>query len=538
MTLIKQLWLPFVIIAIPGVLFSLFLPFFPVDETRYLSVAWEMNLHKSFIVPLQNALPYSHKPPFLFWLFNVDWLLFGINEVSLRFIPLLFSMFNITLVYKISVRLWDDEKVARYAATILSSTLSYLLWSSLIMFDVILTFWILLAIYGFLSAAENYTFKKSWLLAGLAIGGGILTKGPVILVYILPVALFSFVWIPREKFTRRWYAWLLLSLCIGISVVLLWLIPAALTGGETYRNAILWGQTVNRMAKSFAHQRPLWWYLPWILALLLPWILVKPVWCGWSQLKQDSGSRFLAVWIVPSFVILSLLSGKQVHYLIPLLPAFSLLMAKNIVSGDSIGKSTSWHYPVASFYCLLGIAVFVLTFLKSNNFIEDFGVMGARSLAFGLIAVGIILYFVKNKSSAGFVTTVAVSSVAFFLLIVFSGQALFARYDIRAISQLLHEKQKDGFTILHSGKYHGQFHFIGRLTQPLVALGNNKEISEYAASHEKIALITYEPRNKSIKDEDIYFQQPFRNRIVVLWNKKGIAEYMTFKEENRVQETE
>ena len=108
MTLIKQLWLPFVIIAIPGVLFSLFLPFFPVDETRYLSVAWEMNLHKSFIVPLQNALPYSHKPPFLFWLFNVDWLLLGINEVSLRFIPLLFSMFNITLVYKISVRLWDD----------------------------------------------------------------------------------------------------------------------------------------------------------------------------------------------------------------------------------------------------------------------------------------------------------------------------------------------------------------------------------------------------------------------------------------------
>lgn len=537
MNLTKQLWLPFVIIVIPGVLFSLFLPFFPVDETRYLSVAWEMNLHNSFIVPLQNALPYSHKPPFLFWLFNVDWLLFGINGGTLRLIPLLFSLFNITLVYKISLLLWDDEKIAQYAAIILSSTLSYLLWSSLIMFDVILTFWILLAIFGFLSAAGNHAVK-SWLLAGVAIGGGILTKGPVILVYILPVAIFSFVWIPREKFTRKWYAWLGLSVCIGLSIVLLWLIPAALTGGETYRNAILWGQTVNRMAKSFAHQRPFWWYLPWLLALLLPWILVKPVWCGWTRLKQDSGSRFLVAWIVPSFVILSLVSGKQVHYLIPLLPAFSLLMAKNIVYSDSSGKIASWRYPVAAFYTLLGITVLLLTFLKSNNLMENFGIAGARSLSFGLIIIGIAIFFANKQSKTGLVTTIALSSVAFIAVIVFSGQQFFERYDIRPISQLLHEKQTDGFIIIHHGKYHGQYQFLGRLTQPLVSLESKKEIGTYAANHEKVALITYESRNKIIKEEDIYFQQPFRSKKVVLWNKKGIAEFIAVKEENMSQETE
>lgn len=537
MNLIKQLALPFVILAIPGVLFSLFLPFFPVDETRYLSVAWEMNLHNSFIVPLQNALPYSHKPPFLFWLFNVDWLLFGINEGTLRFIPLLFSLFNSALVYKISLLLWDDVKIARYAAVILSSTLSYLLWSSLIMFDVILTFWILLAIFGFLSAAGNHA-SKPWLLVGTAIGGGILTKGPVIFVYILPLAIFSFVWIPREKFTAKWYAWLGLSVCIGLSIVLLWLVPAALTGGETYRNAILWGQTVNRMAKSFAHQRPLWWYLPWMLALLLPWILVKPAWCGWSRLKQDTGSRFLLVWIVPSFIILSLLSGKQVHYLIPLLPAFSLLMAKNIVSSDSGGKIAVWLYPVAAFYCLLGISVLLLSFMKLNNFMENFGVTAARSLSVGLITIGMALIFVKTETAARFVATIAASSVALVIAIVFSGQLFFERYDMRPISQLLHEKQQDGFSIVHQGKYHGQYQFLGRLTQPLVALQDSNEIGSYAARHEKVALITYESRDKIVSEADIYFQQPFRNRKVVLWNKKGIAKVVSFKEENMVQESE
>ncbi|EKD38392.1 MAG: Glycosyl transferase family 39, partial [uncultured bacterium] len=167
MHLFKQLWLPFLILTVPAVIFSLFLPYFPVDETRYLSVAWEMRLHDSFIVPLQNALPYSHKPPLLFWLFNLNWLLFGVNESTLRFIPLLFSLLNVSLVFRIALLLWEDERIARHAAIILSSTLSYLLWSSFIMFDVVLTTWVLLALLGLISAARWHSIKW-WLLVGFS----------------------------------------------------------------------------------------------------------------------------------------------------------------------------------------------------------------------------------------------------------------------------------------------------------------------------------------------------------------------------------
>lgn len=530
MNLLKQLWFPFLITLIPGILFALFLPYFPVDETRYLSVAWEMNLHNSFIVPLQNALPYSHKPPLLFWLFNLDWLLFGVNEVTLRFIPLLFSLLTITLLYKISLLLWDDEKIAGYAAIILSSTLSYLLWSALIMFDVVLTFWVLLAMYGLLSAAKNHAFN-AWLITGVAIGCGILTKGPVILVYILPVGMLSFLWIPKELFTRRWYAWLVLSLLTGIAVILFWLIPAVMTGGETYREAILWGQTVNRVANSFAHQRPFWWYLPWLLALLLPWVLVKPVWVGCSRIMDDRGGKFLVVWIVPTFIILSLISGKQVHYLIPLLPAFSLLLAKNIASCRADAKIVNWHYPIALFYLLAGITVLTLSLMKSGTLVADFGDSGARLLSFGLVTIGAALLFIKTEAMSGFMYKTAASSAAFLAVIAFSGNAFFDRYDIRAISQVLNEKQKEGYSIVHFGKYHGQYQFLGRLTEPLVSLGSKKEISEYAVNHKNIALITYESRTEVINDEDIYFQQPFRNKKVVLWNMNGITKFVTNKVE-------
>src|SRR6218665_1598985 len=39
----------------------------PVDETRYLAVAWEMWDRGSFLLPLLNGEPYAHKPPLLFW---------------------------------------------------------------------------------------------------------------------------------------------------------------------------------------------------------------------------------------------------------------------------------------------------------------------------------------------------------------------------------------------------------------------------------------------------------------------------------------
>jgi 4-amino-4-deoxy-L-arabinose transferase-like glycosyltransferase len=55
-------------------------PIFPVDETRYVGVAWEMWQRGDFLVPYQNGVPYSHKPPLYFWLMHAGWALFGVNE--------------------------------------------------------------------------------------------------------------------------------------------------------------------------------------------------------------------------------------------------------------------------------------------------------------------------------------------------------------------------------------------------------------------------------------------------------------------------
>ncbi len=50
----------FAAVIILGVLLR---PLFPIDETRYVSVAWEMYLSGDYFVPTKNGELYGHKPP-------------------------------------------------------------------------------------------------------------------------------------------------------------------------------------------------------------------------------------------------------------------------------------------------------------------------------------------------------------------------------------------------------------------------------------------------------------------------------------------
>ncbi len=519
MNRINNLTISLLILALSGAVSALFLPYFVIDETRYLTVAWEMKSAHS-IVPLLNGLPYSHKPPLLFFLINLDWLLFGVNEQTLRLIPLFFSFLNILMTYKIALALWGDRKIARYATAILTSTLIYLVWSTLIMFDIILTFWVLVGIYGLLSATEK-NIKTSLILIGISIGGGLLTKGPVIFVHILPTSIFYSLWRTQDKpGTKKWFLMILSAIFTGLALALLWVVPAAINGGEEYRKAILWGQTAGRMTSSFDHQSPIWWYIPILPVMFMPWILIKPTWHGFSMIKRDTGYRFLAVWLVMTIAIFSLISCKRIHYLIPLLPAVSLITARNIVTySTKVSEYSKLHYPLAIFYIISGVAAFGASFIKIDNIPAVIIFLPA----FAFVLLGVIMFFIRPSSMDELIKIIALSSLVIFMSIVFIGSInFFSRYDVINIAQVLRKKQEEGYKIIHYGKYRGQYQFLGRLTKPLVVLSNKKIIDEYVATHKKVLLVSYEEPEKIIDKAMVLYQQPYRGKKVILWKEKGI----------------
>ena len=70
-------------------------PLLPVDETRYLAVAWEMWWRGDFLLPWLNGEPYSHKPPLLFWLIHALWALFGVSELAARLLLVFFRLLQL-----------------------------------------------------------------------------------------------------------------------------------------------------------------------------------------------------------------------------------------------------------------------------------------------------------------------------------------------------------------------------------------------------------------------------------------------------------
>ncbi|MBI3901444.1 MAG: hypothetical protein HY306_00630 [Nitrosomonadales bacterium] len=115
----------------------------PVDETRYLTIAWEMWLRGDWWVPHLNGVPYSDKPPLLFWLFHLGWAIGGVNEGWPRLVPPLAALANVALTMHLSHRLWPERpERARTTALILFGSLLWLACSTVLLFDMLL--WLLL----------------------------------------------------------------------------------------------------------------------------------------------------------------------------------------------------------------------------------------------------------------------------------------------------------------------------------------------------------------------------------------------------------
>ncbi|MGH8674162.1 MAG: ArnT family glycosyltransferase, partial [Burkholderiales bacterium] len=180
-------------------------PLWPVDETRYVSVAWEMWLRGDFLVPYVNGEPYSHKPPLLFWLIQIGWAVFGVNEWWPRLVAPLCAFAALPLIRTLARLLWPAEReAASYAAWTLFGTLLFAAFITLVLFDLLLMLCVMTAMIGLLRAARGETGAGIlWLGAG--IGLGVLAKGPVILLHVLPVAVVAPWWTPVARAApMRW----------------------------------------------------------------------------------------------------------------------------------------------------------------------------------------------------------------------------------------------------------------------------------------------------------------------------------------------
>ena len=486
-------------------------PLTPIDETRYVSAAWEMWLRGDFLVPFKNGEPYSHKPPFMFWMFHAGWAIFGVNDWWPRLVLPLFSAGALLLTFLLARRLWPQHAgLGGQASLILASSLLWIVFSTSVMFDVMLAFWVLVGMHGVLSATEGK--RRGFVLLGIAIGLGVLTKGPVILLNLLPVTVLALWWNPGLKWSR-WFAGVVGAVLLGAAIALMWAIPAGMAGGEAYRNAIFWGQTADRMVESFAHRRPFWWYLPLLPLMLFPWFVWPGLWKALAHHRKtglDRGMRFCLAWMLPVFVAFSFISGKQPHYLVPLFPAFALLTAR--VLADRPG--TRVGLPALLAAALGGVLILAASgqIAALNDQVAALPPVWPGAL---LVLLALAAWVVGRRGISPVLNLALLGGATLVLVQLAAMHSLRPLYDVKPMALAIKQVQDAGLPVANAAKYHAQYQFLGRLEAPLVEL-HGAELPRWLAAHPDGYMVIYLKDKQNLDAISARHKQAYRGGAAVL----------------------
>ncbi|MCC7211012.1 MAG: glycosyltransferase family 39 protein [Candidatus Brocadia sp.] len=418
------------VIAICIILFTGFLFLFNTgkrdlwapDEPRYAQVSKEMRDTGNFVVPHLNSAPYPDKPPLLFWLINLFSLSSGkITALSSR-LPSAFAGIGCCLaLFYFGKRLYRNTRIGLLSALILATSAKFLWMAHRAAFDVLLTFFVTMAIICF---QKGYAGQKNkgryYTLFYTFMALGVLTKGPV--GFILPFCVvLTYLVLKKDarafKDTRPW-----IGGALFVFMVFTWVFLAGVYGGKEYTYQILFNQNVGRFSNSFAHQRPFYYYFIHFPVNFSPWSIFIPsivIFLVSRKGRERIGEILLPlVWFVVVFIFLSIVSGKRDIYVLPLYPAASLLAAWFLNEFIEQFRERSFkktgYYPCS---VLCGVALVSGVFLPVVVY-KMYPQYALLSIPFAIILVagGILLSrFIKHARIIPFLFT-----LIFMILIIFN----------------------------------------------------------------------------------------------------------------------
>lgn len=506
-------WLVTLLVGISalGLLSAWLRPLMPVDETRYVTVAWEMWQRDSFFVPYLNGETYEHKPPVLFWLMHIGWWIGGVSEWWPRAIGPLATLAATLLIGRLGGRLWPDlQDVGRLGSLMFIGTWFIALYQTALMFDMPLLACVAAGWCALWDAAASGK-RRHWAAFGLALGLGLIVKGPVVLVYTLPVALGLRWWRPQGSPAMPW-AGPLLAILLALVPGALWLTAAFSHGDGAYFEKLLIDQTLDRVNGVMGHPRPFWWYLPLVLLLPLPWSLWPPAWRGFRRflsLHAEPGVRFIALAGFAGFLSLSLIGGKQAHYLIPLMALGFLAIARGLRAASLKSGAHSLFGPALAISVLfLGLVAAAVQWLPTELQASDLVRLGAAPFV-AFLPVLLLAGATRDAcTSAARLAGLNLMFIAALIAIVFP----FGRnhFDLEGAGEHIAAAQAAGRPTLYVGNYQGEFGFFGRLTSPVAELGP-AQANAWVRDNPDGLVVVRRKRIRLVGAPPIEYQQPYKS---------------------------
>ncbi len=304
-------------------------PFFDKGEPREALAVQDIVRRGEWLFPLKGAGVIPSKPPLFHWSAALAYQFTGtLDEATIRFPSAFYATLGVLLLYLLGRKLYGGE-VGLLAAAMLATAMVYINQALSARVDMTLCFFVTASLILFYALYKNDLRHRLWYFVLYAVVGvGAMAKGP--LGIVLPGLVIA-IFLAAKK---RWDLFAKFAFHPGVLLAALlaggWYGLTISRGGEGFVDRQLLGENVGRFFGGSGHSHPVYYYLPYLFALGLPWSIFLPF-ALWDFLKgrslADDDKLFPMNWFLVMFIFFSASLGKRPVYLLPLFPAISLLVA-------------------------------------------------------------------------------------------------------------------------------------------------------------------------------------------------------------------
>jgi len=371
-------------------------PIISPDESRYGAIALEMLHSKDWWSLKLVGLSYYEKPPMGYWLTAVSMAVFGENAWGLRFAPALAALVTALATGAIAKRICALPHIGLIATSVQLTLLFPWVFGNVAILDGMFCAFITVCVAFFVYGAtdpESRWRMFFFTLSGVAAAGAFLTKGFLGLAFPAIIAGGWLIW------QKRWRDLLLYPFVPMISAVFISapLIIEIHKHNPGFWDYFFWVEHVRRFTSpdDNQHPEPWWYFLPMLPVGALLWTLnIGKVWSGFrTSLFRGRGASLCAVWIALPLLLLSASSGKLPAYILPIFPAFSLLIAVSLVNYFSNAPKTSFVDQLGRWLLVIVALLFASFILTGHQWLFADPLWRDNSTwRFGLVALALLTW--------------------------------------------------------------------------------------------------------------------------------------------------
>ncbi|MBF2709016.1 ArnT family glycosyltransferase [Flavobacterium soyangense] len=320
----KILSVSVIVLLIFRLLLTATIPLLDKTEARYAEIARIMQETKQWIVlQIDYGVPFWAKPPLSTWLSAGSFELFGVNEFAARFPSFLLSVILIIIAGKMVKK----EGYSFYLPGFILLTMpEFLIHTGVVSTDTALEFCITMMMISFWKTMKSET-KTSWnYVFFVALGLGLLSKGPLIIVLTFPPL---FLWCCLDM-KRFWDVFSKFSIVLGILITAIIAVPwyyfceqqspgflDYFIVGEHYKRFVEPGWKGDLYGSGHSQPKGMIWL--YIIAFVLPWIqiVLYKLWKKRATIFKNNWISFLLLWAFWTPLFFTISSNILHTYVLP-----------------------------------------------------------------------------------------------------------------------------------------------------------------------------------------------------------------------------